>query len=97
MKDMNVVTLLREYRDSIMSFVTLAAALGWIIASDIRMRDQMETRIHGVQIDVASTGFQIGRMTTDVTSTLQVTAIEYAPMWSFLCLAVILTIWMLRS
>ena len=60
MKDVNVVTLLREYRDSIMSFATLTAVLAWIIASDIRMRDQMERRITGIQRPVSESAFHSG-------------------------------------
>ena len=96
-KDISLRVALREYRDSIMSFVTLSALLGWIIASDIRMRDQMARRLQGVSLDVSGTGMHIGDMTTTISQTMQASAAEYAPMWSFLCLAVILTVWMLRS
>jgi hypothetical protein len=96
-KDVSIRVALREYRDSIISFVTLAALLGWIIASDIRMRDQMARRIQGVSLDVAGTGAHIRDVTTTISHTIQTSATEYAPMWSFICLAVILTVWMLRS
>jgi hypothetical protein len=96
-KDVSVRVILREYRDSIMSFVTLAALLAWIVASDIRMHEQMTRRIENVSFDVARTGAHIGAVTSTVAHTMQVSAAEYAPMWSFLCLAVILTVWMLRS
>ena len=96
-KDVSLRVALREYRDSIMSFVTLAALLGWIVASDIRMRDQLARRVQGVSLDMASTGAHFGDVTTTISQTMQASAAEYAPMWSFICLAVILTVWMLRS
>jgi hypothetical protein len=88
---------LRQYRDELISFGTLAALLGWIIGSDNRMFDQLSRRLNGVWIDMLDTGAHAGDTTSNLMSTMQASMIELGPMWAFAGLAVILTVWMLRS
>lgn len=88
---------LRSYGDSIMSFAALAALLGWIVASDIRLRDQMARRVQGVSFDLADAGARVGKVTSTFAAAAQANSIEYAHLWTFLVVAIVLTIWMLRS
>ena len=89
--------LIRSFGDSAMSFLALTAILGWIILSDVRLSDQMNRRVQGVSFDLANAGTQVEKVASNLAATMQVHSYEYAHLWTFLVVAVVLTIWMLRS
>ena len=92
-----LVSLLRTRSDSLLSACALVAILAWIIVSDIRLHDQMTRRMQGVSLDLAETTAHLQGATLSMAAAAQASSLEFAHMWTFVGVAVVLTIWMFRT
>jgi len=80
-----------------MSAGALVAILAWIIVSDIRLHDQMTRRMQGASLNLADAGAHLQGVTANMAAAAQAHSLEFAHMWTFVAVAIVLTIWMFRS
>jgi hypothetical protein len=90
-------SLLRTRGDSLISACALVTILAGIIVSDIRLHDQMTRRMKGVSFDLVGASVRLQGATADMAATAQASSLEFAHMWTFVAVAVVLTIWMFRT
>ena len=86
---------LRKRGDSIVSFAAFVILLTVIIDTNLRLREMMVRRVDGLNLAGAGTQFQ--NLTATAATSAQAQFSEYTPLWSFVALATVLTVWMLRS
>ena len=90
-------SILRTRGDSMLSACALVAILAWIIMSDTRLHNQMTRRMQGVPLDVTSAAAHLQGVTVNMAEAVQASSLEFAHMWTFGVVAIILTIWMFRT
>ena len=90
-------TILRTRGDSMLSACALVAILAWIITSDTRLRAQMTRRVQGASFDLAGAAAYLQGVAVNMAEAAQASSFEFAHMWTFGVVAVVLTIWMYRS
>lgn len=90
-------SILRTRGDSLMSVVALVATLTWIIMSDTRLHGQMTRRVQGASFDLVGAAAHLQGVTMNMAAAAQASSLEFAHMWTFVAVSIILTIWMFRS
>ena len=90
-------SVLRTRGDSLLSAAALVVILAWIIVSDMRLHDQMARRMQGVSLDLVDAGVRLQGATVNMAATAHAHSLEFAHLWTFVVVAIVLTIWMFRS
>ena len=85
-------SILRTRGDSLMSGVTLVAILAWIIMSDTRLHGQMTRRVQGASFDLVDAAAHLQGVKMNMAAAAQASSFEFAHMWTFGVVAVVLTI-----
>lgn len=89
--------MFRTRGDSLVSACALVAILAGIILSDIRLHDQMTRRMQGVSLDLVGTSARLQGATVSMAAAAHASSLEFAHMWTFVAVAIVLTIWMFRT
>lgn len=90
-------TILRSRADSMLSACALVVVLTWIITSDTQLHAQMTRRVQGVSFDPVGAVAYLQGVAINMAEAAQASSFEFAHMWTFGVVAVVLTIWMYRS
>jgi hypothetical protein len=88
----------RAFGEALMSAGTVAVLLIALVAVDDRVREQISQRfMTRPSVELASTGHQIGNLTSVIAQAARHQSLEHAPLLIFALAAAVLVLFMLRT
>lgn len=89
---------MRRWRELLLSIGTVIAILLVLVAVDDRVRDQVAMRaVAHPRVEIASAGQQAQNLTTVLLDAARDQSLAHAPMLIFALVAIVLTLFMLRT